>query len=299
MELTHLRYFATVARTLHFRRAAAMLNMTQAPLSAAIRKLEEELGTELFKRTSRSVELTAAGNFFLPEAEAVLNRAEQSQQRLQDFLNKQSETLFIGYNEPAIHSFMPAMLSALRLKQPSLQLQMRELETAEQWELLKSGKLDMGFMRPLYTDMEKFSTLLVLREKYLLAMPESHPLARKERISGKDLENQEIILFARDVNPPAYDHLSTILSVECGQMPRFRQDCRNKNSMLALVQADFGIALLPESCCRGLDKHIVTKPVDIPLPPVDIMAVWDPANTTHTIKNLLEILQQIKNIQID
>ena len=88
MELTHLRYFAAVARTLHFRRAASVLNMTQAPLSAAIRKLEDELGAELFKRTSRSVELTAAGNFFLPEAEAVLNRAEQAQKRLQNFLHK-------------------------------------------------------------------------------------------------------------------------------------------------------------------------------------------------------------------
>ena len=87
MELTPLRYFVTVARELHFRRAAAKLNITQAPLSAAIRKLEDELGCCLFKRTSRVVELTDAGRLFLTEAEAILNRAEQAQKRLSDFLN--------------------------------------------------------------------------------------------------------------------------------------------------------------------------------------------------------------------
>ena len=84
MELTTLRYFVTVAKELHFRKAAAKLNITQAPLSAAVRKLEEELGCQLFNRTSRVVELTEAGALFLREAEAVLNRAEQAQKHLED-----------------------------------------------------------------------------------------------------------------------------------------------------------------------------------------------------------------------
>ena len=296
MELTSLRYFVTVAHTLHFRRAAAILNMTQAPLSAAIRKLEDELGAELFKRTSRSVELTAAGRFFLTEAEAVLNRSEQAQKRLQNFLNKEHEQITIGYNEPAIHSFLPEMLAELRQSQPALQLQLLELETAEQWELLNRGKLDIGFMRPLDLDIGNFASLPVRREQYLLAMPPEHPLAKLERISGRDLEDQQIILFDRDVNPQAYDHLSAILTAECKTPPHIRQNCRNKNAMLALVQAGFGIALMPESCCRGLASGIMTRPADIPLPPVDITAVWDPANTSETIKKLLEILQKIKQI---
>ena len=148
MELTALRYFVTVARKLHFRKAAAELNITQAPLSAAIRKLEDELDVRLFNRTSRTVELTEAGKFFLSEAEAVLNRAEQAQKRLQGFLEEQSEKVVIGYNEPAIHSFLPGVLAKARRAKAGLQLQLRELETAEQWEMLKKGELDIGFMRP-------------------------------------------------------------------------------------------------------------------------------------------------------
>lgn len=290
MELTVLRYFVTVARKLHFRKAAAELNMTQAPLSAAVRKLEDELGTELFKRTSRSVELTPAGRFFLTEAEAVLNRADQAQRRMQEYLNRQTECLSIGYNEPAIHSFLPGLLASMHEKQPDLHLNLRELETLEQWELLKNGKLDIGFLRPINLDMSGLSAKLVMREKYVLAMKADHPLTKASRITGRDLADQQIILFARDVNPQAYDHLTAVLCAECRKPPRFRQDSRNKSSMLALVQAGFGIALLPESCCGETAGKIVIRKPDIPLPSVDIMAVWDPANVSSTLKAFLALL---------
>ena len=269
-----------------------VIRMTLDPdsIDDAIRKLEEELEVRLFNRTSRSVELTEAGKFFLAEAEAVLNRSGQAQKRLQSFLEEQSEKVVIGYNEPAIHSFLPGVLAKVRRAKPGVQLQLRELETAEQWEMLKKGELDIGFMRPFEMDISGFASQLVLREKYVLAMLEDHPLAGEKVIEGRELAGKEIILFAREVNPSAFDHLTGILCAECDEPPHFRQDARNKSSMLAMVQAGFGAALLPESCSNVAPDEIIFRPVNTALPPVDIMAVWNPGNAGTTLKDFLRCL---------
>ena len=290
MELTPLRYFVTVARELHFRRAAAKLNITQAPLSAAVKKLEDELGCKLFKRTSRVVELTDAGMFFLTEAEAILNRAEHAQKRLTEFLSGKTGQLAIGYNEPAIHSFLPAILSQVRTEESSLRLQLRELETAEQYDLLKKGLLDIGFLRPFSTEISGLTTQLIFREKYVLVMPQDHELTQLKHITIEHLAGKDVILFARDVNPEIYDQLVTALTVDGLPPPRFRQDARNKSSMLAMVQAGFGCALVPESCCKGTDNNLIVREIESELPSVDIAAVWAQDNTNEALQKFIRFL---------
>ncbi|MBQ9338640.1 MAG: LysR family transcriptional regulator [Lentisphaeria bacterium] len=290
MELTALRYFVTVAHELHFHRAAEKLHMTQAPLSAAIRKLEDELEVRLFERTSRSVKLTEAGAFFLPEAEAVLSRAELARKRLAEKVSGTCGRLSIGYNETAMNNFLPEMLARCRERRPDLQLELRELETGEQLTMLKQGRLDIGLMRPFGFELSGLESRLVSREKYRLVMPERHRLARRDELSGTDLAGQDIILFAREVNPAVYDRLTAALTVNGAKPPHFRQDARNKNSMLAMVKAGFGAALLPESCCRGPLPGLAVRELRIALPPVDILAVWDPGRLTEALKSFISLL---------
>ena len=290
MELTALRYFVTVGQELHFHRAAAKLNMTQAPLSAAIRKLEDELETKLFERTSRSVKLTEAGELFLEEAEAVLHRAKLARQRLDDLISGRGRRLAIGYNELALNTFLPQLLARCRTRQKDLQLTLREQETAEQIRGLWKEELDIGFMRPFGFDLTGLRTQMVIRENYRLVMQETHPLAKEEKISARQLSGRSVILFARDVNPAIYDRLTVALSTEYAPPPEFRQDARNKGSMLAMVKAGFGAALLPESICRGHLPGLTVRELDIPLPSVDIMAVWNPARQSSMLKRFLSLL---------
>ena len=292
MELTTLRYFVTVARELHFHRAAAKLNMTQAPLSAAIRKLEEELETRLFDRTSRSVKLTESGLFFLSEAEAVLQRAELARKRLENRKSGQTGKLAIGYNETALNTFLPQILAGCRNRQPHLQLELRELETAEQIRGLREDILDIGFMRPFGFDLSGLQSRRIFRENYRLVMQNSHPLAQENRITAEQLSGRSIILFARDVNPAIYDRITMILGSGSTPPPHFRQDARNKSSMLAMVKAGFGAALLPESSCRGPLPGLTVKEPQISLPTVDIMAVWNPNRLSGGLKRFLELLPQ-------
>ena len=290
MELITLRYFVMVAQELHFRRAAQKLNITQGPLSTAMKKLEDELETKLFERTSRSVRLTPAGEFFRQEAEAVLNRAEQATQRLREMLTNTVGKLTIGYNEPALNSFLPQVLAKFRQDQPDLQLELHEMETAEQLAYLRRGKLDIGLMRPTENDLYGLESRLIYSENYRLMMLANHPLAHKEAICSADLVNEEIILFARTVNPTVYDRLVAALTFDAANPPHFREDARNKNSMLLMVKAGFGAALLPESCCVQRNLDLVAKPLLIELPPVNIMAVWDPCNLTPMLKKFISAL---------
>lgn len=277
MELFTLRYFTMVAKELHFRRAAEKLNMTQGPLSAAIRKLEEELEVELFERSSRSVKLTEAGEFFLAEAEAVLNRVEQARKNLQLKLAGKCRHLIIGYNEPALNTVLPGVLSYYHNHQPEIELELRELETAEQIEALKNGSLDIGYMRPFGFDLGNLEYRLLHREQYKFVMLKSHKLARYKQITLEMLSRQDVILFARDVNPELFDILKSKMTAPELPEPCFRQNARTKSSMLAMVRAGFGIALLPESSLKEEMPDIAVSNAAFELPEIEIMAVWNPA----------------------
>lgn len=296
MELTSLRYFAVVAEELHFRRAAAKLHITQAPLSAAVKKLESELGVKLFERTSRSVKLTAAGTIFLQEAKAILDRSELARKRIEELSKATSSVLAIGYNEPALNTFLPELLRRCRRRFPEMRLKLQELETGEQLELLRRGKLDIGFMRPFGFDTSGFVSKLLCREEYRLAMPANHHLASLNEIETSDLSEEEVILFAREVNPAIFDRITASLSPAGVRPPKFRQYARNKSSMLALVQAGFGAALMPESCCRNAAPGVIAGKIRAPLPEIEIMAVWNNDNPSAALQDFLNVIETDSNV---
>ena len=291
MELTALRYFVTLAHELHFHRAAERLHITQSPLSLAIRKLEDELETRLFERTSRQVKLTAEGSFFLPEAEAVLQRAALAEKRLTEMKNSKGITFAIGYNEPSLNSFLPGLLARCRNRHRQLKLELRELETTEQLRYLREGVLDIGFMRPAGFELAGLEHRSIFQEKYHLAMTADHPLAQQEKVTAADLSGREIILFLREINPFIFDQITAALTIPGTPPPNFRQDARNKSSMLAMVKAGFGAALLPGSCCPANDPLITVKTLSAPLPPVDIMAVWRQDNDSTALQNFIALLE--------
>ena len=290
MELTTLKYFVTVAKELHFRRAAARLNITQAPLSAAIKKLEDELEVQLFERTSRTVKLTPAGTLFLTEAEAILQRTAAALNRMAELRSGSSGQLAIAYNETAFNTFLPQLLVMLRTRFSQIQFELREQETAEQLKNLRGGTIDIGFMRPYGFDLTGLEYRRIWQESYSLVMPQDHPLAARKTITASDLAGESIILFARDVNPMIYDRITVLLSTENLPAPHFRQDARNKSSMLALAAAGFGAALLPESSTRELHSGLCRCQLEIPLPRVEIMAVWDPKRITGVLQKVLDHL---------
>src|SRR5690349_16118187 len=152
MELRHLRYFVAVAEELHFARAAARLGIAQPPLSRQIQRLEAELGFELFHRTRRRVELSAAGAVLHGHVRDTLASLEAGVREARQASIGERGRLAIGYPASLAHTGLVGLLRAFRAEYPGVELSVRELPLAGQVEALTAGQLDVGFIRGPLSD---------------------------------------------------------------------------------------------------------------------------------------------------
>jgi DNA-binding transcriptional LysR family regulator len=183
MELRQLRYFVVVADELHFTRAAARLGIAQPPLSKQVRRLEQELGVQLFDRTNRRVGLTAVGRAFLIEAQLALAHADRAVDVANDLRKLQTGRLVIGAQATAEVTVLPRLLPRFRKKFPDVKvLLVSPLTPLEQAAMLKDGQLDVGFVRLPIRDPAVVA-LPILREPLVAALPSRSPLTRRRYVT--------------------------------------------------------------------------------------------------------------------
>src|SRR6478752_8337361 len=157
MELRHLRYFVAVAEEMHFGRAAERLRIAQPPLSRQIRDLEREIGAPLFERVPRGVDLTPAGSAFLPEARLTLSQAERAQRTAQRAAKGETGRLRVGFVDAATHSgVLPNVLSFFRMHLPSIGLSLFEMDSMQQTDALREGRIDIGIVGTVPLDAERW-----------------------------------------------------------------------------------------------------------------------------------------------
>lgn len=293
MELMHLRYFAAVAEELHFGRAAQRLHLAQPALSRQIMNLEEELDVRLFTRSSRKVELTFAGKIFLEDARDILKRADLSLRSMRELSSGTRGVLSLGFNEPAIHTFLSATVRAFTERCPEVKLSLLELETAEQLEALTMRRIHLGIMRPFGCDLGGFQQRRLWTEKYILALPEQHPLCGSEAVGLDQLKNEKFILFPRALNPALYSRFLESFDL-FGFRPKVVQEAVSKQTTLALVEAGLGIAVVPQSSSQPAPRGVRFRPLkeDSRLPDVEIFAVWTNDRSTPVIDNFLELAER-------
>src|SRR5919201_5749387 len=155
MELRHLRYFVAVAEELHFGRAAARLNIAQPPLSRQIRDLEREPGAELLERVKRRVQLTPAGRAFLPEARLTLTQAERARRTAQRAARGEIGRIRVGFSEAATYSaILPDVLAFFRMHLPHIGISLFEMDSLEQAEAFREGRIHLGILSSPPADAE-------------------------------------------------------------------------------------------------------------------------------------------------
>ena len=291
-ELAQLRCFVTVAEELHFGRAAARLHMTQPPLSRQIQVLEHILDVALFERTSRSVRLTPAGASFLPEAKRLLRFAEEAAAVAKRTASGQAGLLKIGFTAASAHAFLPALIEAGRTHLPSIELFLREMVTAEQIEALESGQLDVGLVRPPVTGGD-LNSMRVLCEPLLAALPRGHSLTRNETIAIKDLDGEPFIMYSPFKSRYFYDLLVAQFA-KAKILPRYVQHLSQIHSILSLVRAGLGAALVPASASNLRLKDVVLKPVRIrPPKPVELYLVWRRGHASPQLSSFLTVVRDL------
>ena len=245
MELRHLRYFAAVARERHFRRAAERLGISQPPLSQQVRALEEELGVELLRRTGRRVELTRAGTVFLARVERILQdvdaAAADARRAQQGVLGK----LAIGFIGSAAFSILPGILSSFRASVPDVELDLIQMETAEQVRALEEGRLDVAVLRPPVGDA-RIAVQTIYREKLVVALRESHRLATRRKVAMRDLAGEDFIVFPPQPGMMFYNMVHSLCE-RAGFVPRVTQTATPMQTVIGLVSAGIGLTVVPQS----------------------------------------------------
>jgi len=245
MELRHLRYFAAVADTCHFGRAADRLHVAQPALSYAIRQLEDELGVTLFNRTTRQVSLTTAGEFFATEAERILSGVEDAERGVRRIADGRGGLLRLGLTGTAAFSHLPRIARVVKSKLPAVALEIHaDLLTPAQCDGLRSGALDLGVLRPPPVG-EDIELVTIDVEPLVLAVSVDHRLAVEPVVSLVDLRSEPFIAYS---GPDSAVNDAVLRSCRtAGFVPCREHTAPGTAVLLALVAAGLGVAVVPES----------------------------------------------------
>jgi DNA-binding transcriptional LysR family regulator len=287
-DLNQLRCFVTVAEELHFGRAAARLNMTQPPLSRQIQVLEHIIDATLLERTSRSVRLTPAGRSFLPEARRILKLAESASQVARRIALGKTGSLKIGYTAAAAYGFLPELISACRARLPEVDFSLKEMVSGDQLEALASGQIDAGLLRPPIARPE-LATRRVVAEPLMAALPKKHPLATAATISIKDFDNQPFVMYSPYESRYFHD-LLVALFTRADVLPRYVQHISQIHSILAMVRAGLGVAIVPEAAASLRIADVKMRPLKLrPQAPVELFLVWRRDHENPLLPSLVDI----------
>lgn len=297
MELRHIRYFIAVAEELHFGRAAEKLNISTPPLSRQIRELEEELGTQLFIRTKRHVELTEAGKTFLQKAVQIIDQVEQASVLTKMMSSGQSGELVIGYSG-TIYELLPA-IKQFRKQYTTVGLILQKLHRHEMSKTLRDHKIDLAMMYyPVGQEhlpswnQETFEMMKLNKIQFYAAVPNSHPLAAKNSIASiRELANETFIMSSRTVEPIYIDIFQSLFQ-QTGFTPQSIIHINDYHTIYALVSEGLGVTLSHSSF---YELHGVTiLPIDDFMFQMDAIMIW---NDSHASEHLRAFLQIVKNIK--
>ncbi|EPX78755.1 LysR substrate-binding domain-containing protein [Salipiger mucosus] len=261
-ELNHLRSFLAVAEELNFRRAAQRLNISQPPLSRHIAQLEHEIGARLFDRTNRSVRLTAAGKRLLVDATDILSRAESAALHARQAERGEVGSVVLGFVPSAAIHLVPQIAAHVRDHHPGIKLSLREMMTYEQIEALLAGTLEIGLFR-MPNRIPSLPLTKVWSETFVLAVPRDHPLATAEHVTVEDLHDQPFIGFSSERGGFLTGVTSGFLSAR-GIVPRINYAVSQSHTIMPLVDAGFGLALVPASTRRICLPGTVIRDIDLP-----------------------------------
>jgi DNA-binding transcriptional LysR family regulator len=290
VELRHLRYFVAVAETRHFGQAAERLRMAQPPLSQQIRQLEAELGVELFARTTRQVNLTAAGEVFYGDATRILKAVADSTLRVRRFAEGKLGTLRIGFTGSASYRQLPEIARLVKSRMPGVVLDLHtEMLTPAQELALVDRELDAAVLRPP-TREDGISWRTIAREPLILALPEHHRLTEQQVVAVGDLRGEGFIMYPASSRSVVNDAIvRSCLAADF--YPRVEHEAAKTSTLLSLVAAGLGAALVPESVQGLALEGVVYKPVQN-AESVELALAWRTGDESPLLRTFLDVLEE-------
>jgi len=292
IDLRQLRYFVTLADTLHFGRAATLLHISQPPLSRQIAALEDELGVMLLKRSTRLVELTAAGRHFHEQAKRILAGIDVAVRSTQAVERGELGVLRVGFTMAAAWSVLPPLIKRYSDAFPQADVQLSEVVPRELNDALMSGNVDVGIAFPWQRPPE-LEYLAIHREPLCAVVPSGHRLARLgHEITVGDLADEAFITFPATTAPALHE-----LVIGCcrdhGFEPRIRLETHLQQTIVNLVAEGLGVSLVPQSMSKMLLAGAEFRPVsDTPM--VEQGVIWAADNDNPCLARFLDCTRMFR-----
>ena len=291
MDLHQLRCFVAAAEALHFGRAAQQLDMMPSALGRHVRMLEDDLGTRLLTRTTRSVALTEDGAVLLKQAHELLAQADRLAASFRARGRARAATIRIGAIDSAAAGLLPAILHDIRDQQPEVSVNLVEDKTIRLLPWLLSGRLDLAFVRPPENADKRLELLFLFHETAVVAVCERHAFADRSSLTIADLASQPLIVPERRSRPHSHD-LTMKLFSEAGLRAHVVQIADEKQTIVNLVSAEIGVAIVPRwtsrMAARGVRYVPLVSSAMNRLPPA---AAWTRGTRDPVRDSLIEMLQ--------
>ncbi len=237
-----MRYFVAVAEHLHFGRAADELATAQPSLSRQIQQLEEELGVQLFERTNRHVELTGAGRMFLADARRTLQSADASVRHARENAEGTRGELRMGFIGGAMMMKLPIAMREFRRRYPNVDIVPHAMHYPEHHPALRAGTIDIAWT--VAEPDPEIDSVTVATDELLAVVPADHPFASREMIRVSDFSNEGLVMLRYADSPRLHDETMRLCAAN-GFRPSHVYEVLEEETVLGLVSAGFGVALVP------------------------------------------------------
>jgi len=295
LDIRQLRHFVAVAETLHFGRAAERLHMTQPPLSQSIIALERELGKPLFARTKRRVTLTPFGALWLGYVQTALTGVDALPEIARRLSVGEVGRLELSFVSTADYSILPALARRYASLYPEVEIALTEATSDVQIASLLNGDGHVGIIiqPPGAALPESLAHRRLVSEPLIAAVPEiwldeRRVVLRRGRLPAAAVINGPLILFPRRVAPAFYDLVSDYC-VSRGGSGRIAQEAIQMQTMISLVSAGMGIALVPASLRNLARTGVRYVDLDEKAPQLDTVMVWRRHDATPVLERLLAL----------
>lgn len=272
--IRQLWMFLAVAEEEHFGRAAQRLHMSQPPLTAQIKVLENALRLQLFERSRQGTKLSPAGAAILPAVRQFAEQAARLERVVREVAAGQSGVLHIGAITSAMLDTVPGLLQALRQSHPRLTVLVQEIDSVEAVPRLQAGELDLAFVRLDGEVGGGIATLPLTEDRLAVALPKDHALAALPRVRLRSLADEQLVMSARQISPVYFDMLTAVCR-EHGFAPRITHEVRSVTAQIAYVGCGQGVALVPASMRRLAPENVVVRPLTERVMVVTAALAWN------------------------
>jgi DNA-binding transcriptional LysR family regulator len=285
MEMRELRSFVLLGQQLHFGRAARLLNLSQPALTKQIRKVEEDLGCLLFQRGKHGTTLTTAGETFLEEAKLIVSGFDRLLEGGRKLARGELGRLRIGFG---FHTFelVPRLIARLRQVAPAVEISLRDMSTSEQIEALRNRRIDAGFVRAPVS--KEFESMPVIGDRLILVTSKNSGVPPKATL--RDCAKLPFILISNE-RAPTFRRHALALCAKHGFHPRVIQDTSEVTTSLALVRANLGVTLIPQSFVTAHITGVRVHELNDPEASWAVSAAWRKGDTNPVLKRFIELLR--------